>query len=53
MIKDLTKKKFGNWLVLNDSGERNKSGNVMWECLCLLCNNKKLIPTANLKSGNV
>lgn len=51
-IKDLTGKKFGNLTVLNDTGKRGKSYNVIWNCLCD-CGNEHEVNSGNLRSGMV
>lgn len=32
---DLSGVRSGTWLVLMDSGERSKSGEILWKCLCM------------------
>jgi hypothetical protein len=48
VLIDLTGSRFGRWLVLNR--EPDKSGNVMWKCVCD-CGNIKTIRGSHLKSG--
>ena len=48
--KDLTGQKFGRLTVLQDSGERNKSGNVLWLCQCN-CGKQCKIIGSNLLKG--
>ena len=31
---DLTGEIFGKWTVLQDSGEREENGNILWKCIC-------------------
>lgn len=44
--------RFGKLLVIKDSGQRTKSGNVIWECLCD-CGNIVYVSTSNLQNGSV
>lgn len=48
---DLTGQKFGRLTVLKDSGQREKSGDVKWLCLCD-CGNTVIVNVQNLKRGN-
>jgi hypothetical protein len=48
---DLVGKDFGHLTVLRKTSERNASGCVMWECLCV-CGNKKLYSTNDLNKGS-
>lgn len=36
-IKNITGNQYSNLLVIGDVGKRNKSGEVLWKCKCLLC----------------
>lgn len=47
---DLTGMRFGRLSVIRDTGLRNKSGNVIWECECD-CGNKLNILGTNLHRG--
>lgn len=53
-LKDLTGQKFGKLTVLRDSGKRDKTNHVLWECQCS-CKDKNivLVTTSNLKDGGV
>lgn len=44
--------KFSRLLILKDTGERSKSGEVRWECLCD-CGKKHFATTGNIKSGSI
>ena len=48
---DLTGKKFGKLIVLKDSKERTKSGNVIWECQCS-CGNITKVAGTHLLCGD-
>ena len=52
MIQDITGNKYGELTVLRYTGEKNKAGNVKWECLCS-CGNKTIVSAGDLKSGRV
>lgn len=47
--KDLTGQRFGRLVVLEE-GERTKSGQVIWYCMCD-CGNERRIPVSSLTSG--
>ena len=47
---NLEGKKFGRWTVLRDSGKRDSSGNIMWECRCD-CGNVTCVKGKSLTSG--
>lgn len=48
---DLTGQRFGRWTVIRDSGKRNKSGAVLWECECDCSSGvTHLIPSASLNN---
>lgn len=51
-FQDLTGQKFGKLIVLCDSGERDASGNVIWECECS-CGTHIKCSGRNLKLGNI
>lgn len=40
-VKDITGNKYKNMMVLGDVGKRNKSGDVLWKCKCLLCDSEQ------------
>lgn len=46
---DLTGKRFGRWLVLEETSERRK-GNVMWLCKCD-CGTVRTVSASTLKTG--
>lgn len=46
----LSGRKFDQWTVIKDSGQRNKSGTVIWLCRCS-CGKLSMIPTGNLVTG--
>lgn len=48
----LVGQRFGKLLVLEDSGNRTTSGNVIWKCLCD-CGNITYVSTSNLRGGHV
>ena len=49
--KDLTGKKFGKLLVINDSGERApKNGEIIWNCKCE-CGALTKVKTSSLNAG--
>ena len=48
VLKDLTGKRFGRWVVIHRAENRGKS--VMWECLCD-CGKRKIVQGTSLKSG--
>ena len=48
---DLAGKRFGTWTVLGDSGERAKSGSVMWECVCD-CGTQRNVKGSSLRRGD-
>lgn len=47
---NLEGKKFGRWTVIKDSGKRDSSGNIMWECRCE-CGNTACVKGKSLTSG--
>ncbi len=47
---NLEGKEFGRWTVIKDSGERDLSGNIMWECRCK-CGNIACVKGKSLTSG--
>ena len=47
---NLEGKKFGRWTVIKDSGKRDSSGNIMWECRCE-CGNVSCVKGKSLTSG--
>lgn len=47
---NLEGKKFGRLTVIKDSGKRDSSGNIMWECHCD-CGNTVCVKGNSLKSG--
>lgn len=54
---DLTGKRFGNLIVVRDTGERYQTagGNgryILWECLCD-CGSRRVCRSRDLKSGDV
>lgn len=48
--ENLTGSRFGRLLIVGDSGDRSKSRQVLWRCLCD-CGSEKLAPTSLLTSG--
>ncbi len=48
---DLTGQIFERLTVLKETGERNKNGNVIWDCRCI-CGNHVFVGGAYLKNGN-
>lgn len=46
-ISNLVGKQFGRLTVIKDSGKREKSGGVLWECQCS-CGNITYVSTSNL-----
>lgn len=48
---NLTDQKFERLVAKEDSGRRDKSGHVIWECLCD-CGNICFIPAGDLTSGH-
>ena len=50
---DLTGQKFGKLTVLEDSGKRDKAGNIYWKCQCS-CEKESIVYVIgqSLKSGN-
>ena len=49
--KDKRGKKFGELLVLEDTGKRYKNGSVIWKCLCE-CGKITEVISGDLTSGN-
>ena len=47
---NMAAKKFGRFLVIGDVGERSKSGEVKWWCICE-CGNQKLVKGSDLRRG--
>jgi hypothetical protein len=47
---DLTGQHFGRWTVIRNSGDKSKSGDILWECRCD-CGNNKLVGGAFLRGG--
>lgn len=53
MVKiDLTGKRFGNLVVLYDTGIRSKHGEIYWMCKCD-CGNLTRVQGKHLRSGNI
>ncbi len=50
-IKDLTNKKFGELTAIDKTGERNLSGNVLWNCICS-CGNNTIVSSHSLCAGH-
>ncbi len=50
--KDLTGKQFGDLTIIKDSGKRDSSCIIFWECRCS-CGATKLVRSNDLKSGNI
>lgn len=48
--QNLVGKRFGQLVVLQDSGQRGKANSVIWDCLCD-CGQHTLVTTAMLNSG--
>lgn len=42
---------FGNWVVISNKLHRGNSNNIKLYCRCQLCNTRKLIDLASLRSG--
>lgn len=49
--RDLIHQSFGRLTVTNRLHDRDKSGNVQWQCICS-CGNTTIVSTVNLKRGN-
>lgn len=49
--KDLRGKQFGRLTVVGKARNRNKNGDILWNCLCE-CGNKIRVRTASLNNGN-
>ena len=49
-VKNLVGQRFGELVVLGDSGERDSGGAVMWNCVCD-CGNQTTRRSSSLKSG--
>ena len=49
---DLTNQRFGMLTAIRFSGERDNSGNRLWECSCD-CGGTTLATVSNLRSGSV
>ena len=47
-IKDLTGERFGRLVVIGDSNQRTKQGQVIWKCICD-CGNYSLVSSSNLR----
>ena len=49
-ITDMIGRKFGRWLVIGESSERNSSGDVRYLCKCD-CGNEKTVSGTSLRQG--
>ena len=48
---DLTGHRFGEWTVLEDSGNRGRGGNILWKCVCD-CGEHRLVDGNSLRNGS-